>query len=311
MDTEDTPSILTVSTCLLAEVSAEATIEHGEFTRLEPFLPVKSADGLLRGSDEVLLIDSTEAIDISCTLVDVVKRLVEVAELSGKSHASLAHEEGGLHESVAMLVKEVLTVGDDSTVELNTPTLKEVSTMTSDLDTTLGISTVDHSKKLVMVEGLLNTVGVLGELTPLLDDGIISLILADRHALVDDVANGGDEGLDLLVLGGLLLAELGNLSLSIVLLLEELLKLGVIDRLTRLLSSSVEGTDLLLDGTNSLLSLVQGEAGLSPGSVELEHLIDDFDRLEAALLALTDHIRVLTEILDVKSHVFFFYLISS
>lgn len=92
VNTEDSPSILSVRTGLLTEASRKTSVLDGELLRLNPFLSVVSRDGLLRGGDEVLL--------ISVVSVNLVEGLVKLLELSGLSHNVLVHEERGLERGV-------------------------------------------------------------------------------------------------------------------------------------------------------------------------------------------------------------------
>lgn len=57
MHPEDPPGVSAVGTHFLSEAGGEAAVADGQVLRFEPLVPQEGCDRLLRGGDQVLLVD--------------------------------------------------------------------------------------------------------------------------------------------------------------------------------------------------------------------------------------------------------------
>jgi hypothetical protein len=120
---------------------------------------VESRDRLFRCSNEILVLtiardlvtrwggglNETSTYELWPDLKAInylVKLFVEIRELSSLCHNILVHEERGLKLLVGPLAKEGETIVDQSEVEIDTSFSQEITTVTSDVGTTLLIVTI-------------------------------------------------------------------------------------------------------------------------------------------------------------------------
>lgn len=195
VDTEDTPGILSVGTGLTTVTGGESSVRDGEVLLLEPLVGVESGNRLLRGGDKVLVVGGV-------TVNYLVKLLVELLKLGSLGHHVLEHELGGLERNVSLAGEELETVVDQGLVEEDSPLLEEVTTVTDNLNSTLGLVTVKASENIVVGENVAllngNTLGGPGT-----EQLVVVLVVADGNSVVDKVSDGSE-----------LLVHLGLLSIG-------------------------------------------------------------------------------------------------
>lgn len=113
---------------------------------LEPLAVVQGRQRLLGGSNEVLVSR------LVFTLGDLVKLLIELLQLSSLGHKIAKHELRGLVGGVTLVEKEFETVVDQSEVKEETVASQAVSTVANDLDTALGVVSIEASQHFVVRE---------------------------------------------------------------------------------------------------------------------------------------------------------------
>ena len=143
VDTENSPCVASVGAGLSAVAGGEAGVLDWELLWHDPLVCVESRDWLLRGGNEVLVVDGI-------SVLDLVKLLVEILELGGLGHVVLQHELWSLESSVSSGVQEFEAVVDHGLVEEHTPVSQEVSTVADNLDTALWVVTIQASEDLVV-----------------------------------------------------------------------------------------------------------------------------------------------------------------
>lgn len=193
MNTENTPCIPTVASGFSPVAGRVTGIFNRNVLRSEPFVGVKSRNGLFRGRDEVLVV---------LTIDNLVQLLVELLQLRSLCHVVLQHELRRLQRGVAALCQELEAVVDQSLIKENTPLAQEVTSVADDLYAPVRIVAIDPSKHFVVRQAV-----------PLLDrhtlggpcslDGVVVLVIADWDGLVYDVTDGIYFGLE----GSLLLGR--------------------------------------------------------------------------------------------------------
>lgn len=113
----------------------------GEVLGNKPLVGMVGRDGLLRGSNEVLLIVAVS---------DLVELFVKLLKLGSLAHVVLGHELGGLKGGVTTLAEEGEAIVDQGLVQENTPLAQEVSSVANNLDTTVGVVSVKTEQDLVV-----------------------------------------------------------------------------------------------------------------------------------------------------------------
>ena len=215
---ENTPSILSMRSSLLPEVGRVARVLDWQISSTKPLLGVQSADGLLRGSDQVLV-----CLGLVLALGDLVQLVVEVRELGGLGHLVAEHEKGRLVGGVALVEEELEAVVDEGEVEEEAVPSQAVAPVSDNLDAALGVVAVQSCENAVVWDavGFELCFPVCG--SPCLNHSIVVLGGRDGDVLVHVVADrlGLDVELDqllssLIFLGGLLLLQLSHLSEEVV-----------------------------------------------------------------------------------------------
>lgn len=182
VDTEDTPGIATVCTCLSPVAGGVTTVLQGQVRLQKPLISVEGGDGLLRGGNEVLVV-------LWWAVRDLVELLVKLGELGRLCHHVLQHELGCLQRSVAPQHQELQAVVDQSLVEEGAPLLEEVTTVSDNLDTTLRLVSVYPGEDLVVRQAVL-LLHRHALWCPCTNDRVVRLVHRDRDAVVHDVADG-------------------------------------------------------------------------------------------------------------------------
>lgn len=182
MNTEDSPGVLSVRTGFLPEASAVSGVLDGQIRVLQPLSLMEGRDGLLRGSDEIL-------VRLGLSIIgDLVQLLVKLLELRCLGHGFPQHEEGRLVGLVAFAEQELQAVVDKSEVEEETVASQAVASVADNLDSTLRVVAVYAGEDFVMRHAvLLLNRDSLGH--PVSDESVVVLVVADRYRLVDVVAN--------------------------------------------------------------------------------------------------------------------------
>lgn len=132
----------------------------------EPLVHVESRNGLFRSSNEVLVVTITSDLQHNNRLILAsaymrfklksrlihyfVKFFIEFRKLGSLGHDILLHEERSLKLLESSLAKEGETIVDQSKVKIDTSIGQEVTTVTSDVGTTLLIITVQACQDFVM-----------------------------------------------------------------------------------------------------------------------------------------------------------------
>lgn len=141
------------------------------------------------------------------------------------------------------------TVVDESLVEKHTNSLEEVSTVTSNLDTLIGRVSIDHPHEFVVMVQSLSILGLADVLhVERRPNSAVLLVLGDGDIIGDDVSDGANLVVDLLLGFGELALHLFQFLLGDVDLLCEVIRglLGLL-ALAKLLGELVEdGLDLIL-----------------------------------------------------------------
>ena len=143
VDTENSPCVASVGASLSAVAGGESGVLDWELLRHDPLVCMESRDWLLRGGNEILVVDGV-------SVLNLVKLLVEVLKLGGLGHVVLQHELWSLESSVSSGVQELKAVVDHGLVEEDTPVSQEVSTVADNLDTALWVVTIQASEDLVV-----------------------------------------------------------------------------------------------------------------------------------------------------------------
>ena len=182
VDTEDAPGILAVRTGLLSEASAVTSVLDGQVLVLQPLSLMESGQRLLRGCNQVLVGL------LRTVLSDLVQLLVKLLELGSLCHGVAVHEEGGHVGLVALVEEELEAVVDESEVEEETVASQAVASVAGDLDTALGVITVQTGEDFVVGKAVLlcdfNTLR-----GPVANQLVVVLVVADRNGIMDVVAN--------------------------------------------------------------------------------------------------------------------------
>ena len=126
-------------------VDREALLD-GKILILEPLAVVQGRQRLLGSGNQVLISRLVFA------LGDLVEFLVELLQLSSLGHEIAKHELRGLVGSVALVEQEFETVVDQSEVEEETVSSQAVATVANNLDTALGVVSIEASQHFVVRE---------------------------------------------------------------------------------------------------------------------------------------------------------------
>lgn len=194
MDAEDTPSILSVGSSLLAvacavssipmvarvsrlgeELAGGATLLDGKVLVLEPLAVVQGRQRLLRGSNEVFVGGRILA------LGDLVEFFIELLQLGSLGHKIPKHELRGLVGGVPLVEQKFQTVVDQSKVQEKSVAGQTVATVANDLDTTFRVISIETGQDLMVREtvGASFHLGVLG--SPFPDQFVVFLDTDELH----------------------------------------------------------------------------------------------------------------------------------
>ena len=112
MDSKNTPSIFSMSSCFFSETSRSSCILNWQRFFFNPFTSMKSRNRLLRCCNQEIIIISL----FRTFSFNFIKIFVKITKLTSFSHNFSFHKERGLNGSKVSLVQKVNTIVNKSII---------------------------------------------------------------------------------------------------------------------------------------------------------------------------------------------------
>ena len=190
MNSEDTPGILAMGSSFFSEAWWATSVLDWEIELFDPLPTMHGWDGLFWSSDQIVVF-------VFSVAWNLIKLVIEIAELACFGHDFFFHEERRLNEIIASLIQEIDSVVYQSIVEKNSHSLKEVSSVANDFLSSFGIITSQSLQNFMMVEAssLISNFNVRF-FSPSPNDLILVFIVADGNWIMDNISDWVDKLID-------------------------------------------------------------------------------------------------------------------